>query len=385
MAPTFTKDLFTAEALRDPFPLYREIRDLGPVVKLEDPDVYALARFEDVQRALRTPEILVSGRGVGFNDISNSRPPTIINSDGERHRRVRAPMAKQIMPAELKQHRAQLRECIAAQIALVRDGGWVDGVRAVAQHLPLTAISHMVGLPEAGRDNMLRWASAAFNVVGPRLDNLATDLAVMAEARQYMLDVDPADLGQGSWAAYLFEAAQAGKLSLEEARGALSGFIIPSLDTTIYAQGNLLYNLGAHRDQWDALKRNPDLIGNAVVESVRHSAVVRWFSRVAAKDYAVGEVIVPEGARVMLMYGSANRDERRYAEPDRFDVTRSATDQLGWGTGPHMCAGMHLAKMEMEVLLEVLVEQVDWIEVGAPTIGVSQGLYGYDALPLRLH
>jgi cytochrome P450 len=121
-----------------------------------------------------------------------------------------------------------------------------------------------------------------------------------------------------------------------------------------------------------------------VLEGVRHSSVLRWFSRVAAEDYSVDGFVVPKGERVMLLYGCANRDERRYADPDRFDVTRDARDHLAWGTGPHMCAGMHLARIEMEVLLETLVEaRVDLVS-GDPVIGVNAGLFGFSQLPFRI-
>ena len=86
----------------------------------------------------------------------------------------------------------------------------------------------------------------------------------------------------------------------------------------------------------------------------------------------------------MLLYGSANRDERRYADPDRFDVTRDARDHLAWGTGPHMCAGMNLARIEMEVLLEALVEAGVELWSGQPKLGSNAGLYGFTKLPFRI-
>jgi cytochrome P450 len=86
----------------------------------------------------------------------------------------------------------------------------------------------------------------------------------------------------------------------------------------------------------------------------------------------------------MVMYQCANRDERHYPDPERFEVTRNPTDQLGWGTGPHMCAGMHLARMEMEALLEALIEQRVRIEVDAPVIGTNRGLYTIENMPMRL-
>ncbi len=94
--------------------------------------------------------------------------------------------------------------------------------------------------------------------------------------------------------------------------------------------------------------------------------------------------LVPEGSRVMIMYQCANRDERHYPDPDRFDVGRKPVDLLGWGTGPHMCAGVHLAKLEMEALLHALVRHVRRIEIGEPVISLNRGLYSLEQFPVRL-
>lgn len=87
----------------------------------------------------------------------------------------------------------------------------------------------------------------------------------------------------------------------------------------------------------------------------------------------------------MLLYASANRDERRYPDPDRFDIRRDARDHLAWGTGPHMCVGMHLARVEMEVMLEALIEQGVTLSAGDPVVGTNRGLYGFASLPFRLN
>lgn len=389
--PVYSGDLFSPAALRDPFDHYRRIRNLGSAVRLEHPDVYAIGRFIDVQQALRSPDILVSTRGIGFNDLVNAPmdQPPVIRSAGDRHRKLRRILSKPLMPAALKEWREILKALISSRLDSLIDQGEFDGVEKVAQYLPVEAVSHLVGLPEEGRANMLRWASASFNTAGA-LDRdgtmdrqLQEDFEALREVSAYFLEVNPDYLRPGSWVDMLFQAAKAGDLEIAEARAAMSALVLPSLDTTIYAKGNLLYNLGRNPDQWKLLRQRRELIPSAVLEGVRFSATVRWFSRVAAEDYAVGENLIPAGGRVMLLYGCANRDERHYIDPDRFDVTRNPVDQLGWGTGPHMCAGMHLARLEMEVLLEALVERVSHLEVGSPVIGVNKGLFGFDKLPIK--
>ena len=391
--PVYHGDLVSPEALRNPFEHYRKIRDLGAAVHLTHPDVYAIGRFADVQRALRLPEILVSTRGIGFNDIVNvpMEQPPVIRSAGERHRKLRRVLTKPLMPAALKEQRGMLKAMIGSRLDKFVDRGEFDAVKTIAQYLPLEAISHLVGLPDDARANMLRWAAAGFNSAGPlnrdgTIDSqLAADFESLQEVNAYFLEVNPAHLRPGSWTEMLFQAVKAGALELEEARAAMSALVLPSLDTTIYAKGNLLFNLGSNPDQWALLRGNPGLIPSAVLEGVRFSATVRWFARVAIQDYPVGENVIPEGGRVMVLYGSANRDERHYPDPDRFDITRNPVDQLGWGHGPHLCGGMHLAKLEMEVLLEAMAERVARIEVGSPTIGTNRGLYGFDHLPMSLH
>lgn len=384
--PLYDADLFAPEALRHPFEHYRRVRDLGPVVRLRGVDALAIGRFGDVQAALRTPDVLISGAGVGFNEVFNSPgpEPNVLGSDGARHRKLRTQLTRPLMPGALRQHRDMLKSMISEQVRRVADGRTFDAVASVAKHLPLAAISFLVGIPEEGRQNMLRWATAIFNMVGPDSPAFAEDLATFREFRGYLLSIDPAQLSENGWAKTLFDAAENGRLTIGEARAALSGLLGPSLDTTINAKSNLLLNLAANPDQWAKLRRDPSLVPGAVYEGVRHSAVVRWFSRMAVADYRAGDVAIPQGTRVMVMYGSANRDERHYPEPDRFLVDRNPTDQLGWGTGPHMCGGMHLARLEMEVLLEALIETVEVLEVDEPVLGANRGLYGLESLPMRM-
>lgn len=249
---------------------------------------------------------------------------------------------------------------------------------------PLTVISHLVGLPDEARAKMLLWATAGFDLQQPFKPELADLAPIFMEAMEFLSAVDRSQLRPDSWSELLFQEVDKGRMSEEDVRAAIGGYTLPSLDTTIHSKSGMLYFIGGNPDQWRSLKNEPSLVPAAVLEGVRLSSVVRWFTRFAATDYRHGDVFVPQGARVTLLYGSANRDERRYANPEQFDVRRNPTDQLGWGTGPHMCIGMHLAKLEMEVLLEALIENVDRIEVDDPVPSSNGGLYGFDSLQMRL-
>lgn len=383
-APFSTIDLFSQESLRDPFDDYRRLRDLGPVVRLQHPDVFALSRFDTVQSALRQSDIFINGKGVGFNDPFNAvRAASVVQSDGDLHRRLKSVVIRPLMPQEIAKIRAELKQLISEQIDKLVGQGEFDAMIQIARHLPVEAVSHFVGLPQNGRERMLDWAAAGFNAIGPEYD--PGDFKQLAEAAAFLLKVRRADVRPGSWSDQLFEAVEAGMLTLEEAGAALGGYVMPSLDTTILATGHLLNNLARSPEQWTLLKSEPDLIPAAVIEGVRHSAVIRWFARVATQDAEIEGVRIPEGSRLMLIYASANRDERHYPDPDRFNIKRKARDQLAWGVGAHTCLGMHLARVEMEVLLEVLVEKNVTLSAGEPVVGTNQGLYGFASLPFQLN
>jgi cytochrome P450 len=390
--PVYEPSLFAPEALKDPFGHYRSIRELGPSVWLPDAEVHALGRFADVRAALLASERLISGQGVGFNELFNApqENPPIIRRDGDDHRKMRQNMARPLTPAALKEHREFLANLISTRVEELVGGREFDAVTALAQYLPVNAISHLVGLPEADRLKMVQWATASFNSIGP-LDpddenyaELVKEARQGLEVREYLLAINPRDLRKGSWAASLFEAAESGSIPISEARGALAGFVLPSLDTTINAKGNLLFNLASHPGEWRKLRNDRSLIPSAVLESMRFTPVVRWFSRVAAADYDQGEVSIPRGRRVMLLYGSANRDERHFERADSFEVGRNPRDQLAWGYGAHTCVGMSLAKMEMELMLEALLGHAKDIELGDATFGANRGLYGPKHLSLTL-
>jgi cytochrome P450 len=376
-------DLFAQPSLQAPFDDYRRLRDAGPVVRLRRPDVYAVGRFADVQAALRAPDKLRSGDGVGFSESFNGNKGTnVLQSDGDLHARLRATVMRPLAPAKLREARASLKQTITERVRALVGAGEFDAMKSLASFLPVEAVAHLVGLPTVGRERMLDWAAATFNLIGP--NQAEDDLFTMGEARSFMRGLSEETVRDGSWAGELFAAARSGRLSLPEAMAAISAYVIPSLDTTILAKGHLLEDLATHPDQWALLKSRPELIPGAVLEGVRRNAVVRWFARVAVEDHEIDGVTIPKGARLMLLYGCANRDERRYPDPDRFDITRDARDHLAWGSGAHMCAGMHLARLEMEVLLEALVEADAKLWAGPPVRGVNAGLFGFTQLPYRL-
>ncbi|MGF2943593.1 cytochrome P450 [Mycobacterium sp. Lab-001] len=135
-------------------------------------------------------------------------------------------------------------------------------------------------------------------------------------------------------------------------------YLAPSLDTTISGIASALALFAAHPDQWRALRAEPALVSNAINEVLRYEAPLRAFSRKLLRDRAVAGIELPAGARVLVIYASANRDEREWPDPDTFDIHRDANRQLGFGHGTHACAGQGLARLEIQAILTALLRLV---------------------------
>lgn len=172
---------------------------------------------------------------------------------------------------------------------------------------------------------------------------------------------------------------------MEQAGALIFDYLGPSLDTTITATGNAVKFFADHPDQWQALRERPSAIPDAINEVLRLESPVQAFARLVTEDIAWGEQSLPKGARLLLLYGSANRDERRWDDPERFDIARDARDQPGFGHGPHQCAGANLARLEMTALLSAMIDRVERIELTEARPLLNNFLRGYEKLQVTLH
>jgi cytochrome P450 len=228
-------------------------------------------------------------------------------------------------------------------------------------------------------------AMASFDLMGPMNDRGAAAVPRVTELMAFIESLTPGQLDPDGWAAQLFGAAEAGDLSLEEARFMAMDYIGPALDTTILATGHMVWELANNPGTLDTLREESVLIPGTINEVVRLASPIRGFTRLAADNFLLGDVLIPKGDRVLVLFASANRDESHYPDPERFDVQRNPVDHVGWGYGPHLCVGMHLARLEMDILLRELIRQVSHIEVGEPVLAQNNVLQGFKVLPTRFH
>ncbi|WP_306007011.1 cytochrome P450 [Aquicoccus porphyridii] len=378
-------DLYSDDAILNPYDHYREIRERGPAVWLPRHNLWAIGRHADVRAALAANDVLISGRGVAangkVNEIANNN---ILATDEPTHGELRKVIAAPVMPRGLAAVKERIVTTAQEMVAGLVERDGFDGMRDLAQILPLTVVSELLGLPESGRQNMLRWAAASFDALGGANERRDAAFPTILELREFCNNgATRAAVKPGSWVAGLYDAADAGLIDPDLVPQFTRDYIAPSLDTTIFATGHLMYHLGQNPDQWDALRAKPRLIANAINEAVRIEAPIRGFTRYVVEDYDVDGTVIPKGDRVIVLFASANRDERRWDTPEKFDVHRVVTDHVGFGHGVHQCMGMQLARLEMRSILEAMIDHVARIETGEPVFEINSVLRGYRELPMR--
>ena len=154
----------------------------------------------------------------------------------------------------------------------------------------------------------------------------------------------------------------------------------PSLDTTIYAIGNGVWLFAKHPEEWRKVCELPGSIPTALNEVLRMESPIQGFSRLLTRDYQMNEVTLPAGSRAIVFYGAANRDERKFRDPDVFDVMRNSAEQLAFGSGPHICVGLHLARLEMTAIFRALAARVKRFRIREERRNVNNILRGFDRL-----
>ncbi|MFI5507186.1 cytochrome P450 [Mycobacterium sp. NPDC051804] len=385
--PTHGSNLYTTEAIVDPYPHYSALRELGPVVWLSRHRVYALPRYTECKAVLRDDKTFVSGKGVALNPLTNrlSRGTTL-SSDGAEHDQRRKLVAHRLLPRALRAIDDDVRAQAARVVEAALARGEVDGVEDLACALPLAVVPDLIGWPLEQRADLMPWGAATFDILGPMnrhgLRSLPASLRMLTYARRVVRE---RSLIEGSVGHEVLLAAEDGKVNLAECAPLMIDYIAPSLDTTISAISNALNLFASHPEQWQLLKEEPGLIPNAVNEIVRYESPLRAFTRRVRIRTEIEGHPIPEGARVLVLYSSANRDEREWDAPESFDITRDATRQLGFGHGAHACAGQGLARLETQAMLQALAERVERIELsGTPTWAINNIIRRYEHLPLKL-
>jgi len=380
-------DILAPEVRANPYPFYSRLRREAPVAQVEPFGLWIVTRFADVVDVLaRVDEF--SSRGnlreepalLDTDDPAEEvfRPGSnIITSDNPTHDRLRAIMQKRFTPQRLAKLQPRVealtRELLGAMLAAER----FDMVRDFTVPLPVIVIAELLGIEIERRDDFKRWSDAVVQVVNgisPELrekgrggvKELATYLWMMTERRQ----TQP---GDDDLIDTLVRAErEPGRISAREVLSYCVLLLAAGNETTTNLIGGMVHALLKNPAQLELLQRNPDLVPKAVEEGLRYCSPVQGLFRRTLREARVGGVTLPVGAEVMVCYASANHDEARFPDPERFDITRETAGHVAFGRGLHFCLGANLARREARVAirkllpilskLERLDEREEWVD-----------------------
>jgi len=382
-APCLDIDLYADDVLADSRDAFARIRHSGSAVWLPRHRMYAMGRFDDVRAALRDPETFISGNGVAANRLSNrlGRGTTLF-SDGQLHDSQRRILRQQLGPTALEEIQDRVETHAERIVTRCCRGDSFEVVRDFSSQLPIGVVAELVGV-RGGSERMLRWAAATFDLLGPLNRRAMRAMRTSLGLLLYTLRFSAAGVSPRSWAAAVFDARDRGQITTRQARGLVIDFVAPSLDTTILASTHLLWVLSRNPDVWDEIVADPSLIPAAVVENVRIASPIRGFTRRLSRDHEIDGTPLPRGSRVLLLFGAANLDETRFGNPESYDIHRPNGAHLGWGNGPHACAGANLAKLEMQALLRAMVPHVRHMATSNPARLRNNTLQGFSGLTAR--
>ena len=388
--PVSSVDPFSHGFLHDPYPHHQALREAGPVVWLEQYQIWTMARHEQVRDALTDWQTYCSSAGVGLSDFRKEppwRPPSIIlEADPPLHTRTRAVLTRILSPGAIKILRETFEREAELLVARLVEQREFDGVADLAEAYPLKVFPDAVGISGEGRENLLPYGSMVFNSFGPRNDLFNAAMANAGPVRDWIMSkCSRAALTPGGLGMQIFDAVDSGELSEDEAGMLVRSFLSAGIDTTVYGLGNALYCLARYPEQYAALRASPALIRGAFEEVLRFEAPVQTFFRTTTKAVDVSGIRLGDGEKVLLFLAAANRDPRRWDRPDSFDVKRRATGHMTFGTGIHGCVGQAVARLETEAILGALVKRVAVIEItGEPKRRLNNTLRGFDKLQLRI-
>jgi cytochrome P450 family 130 len=372
-------DPLDAAFLADPYDTYRALRDHDPVHRHDDPPFYALSRFEDVWDAVRRPEVYSSAQGLTYypGEIETlGLAPTIVMLDPPRQSELRRLVSAGFTPRRVNALEDDLREFVRQRIGLMEaraaEGAPVDLHRDFSAPLPTYALANLLGVPASDRGRFGPWVNALTTLQDSGFDGAAMLRApeAVAEMFEYFSDVIAARRAEPTddMISALVAAEVGGeRLSDWDVLGFCFVMVAGGNDTTANLISHGVMLLDADHAERERLRADLSLVPRAVMEFLRLEGSVQGLARTTTAPVVVHGEEVPEGSKVLLMYASANRDEREFGPTaDRLDITRDPPRHLGFASGPHFCIGSHLAKLQARVAFEELLTRQPEVGVDVP-------------------
>jgi hypothetical protein len=389
-APAVDVDPFAIDFFDDPYPAHDKLREAGPVVWIDCWKVHAVARYAEVHAILNDPQTFCSSRGVGLSDFAKEtpwRPPSLIlEADPPAHTRPRRVLTSVLSPTAMKGIRDHFTAVAEAKADELVAKGSFDAITDLAEAYPLSVFPDALGLKKEGREHLIPYAGVVFNAFGPP-NALRQEAIERSKPHQAYVQeqCQRENLAPGGFGACIHARVDDGELSAEEAPLLVRSLLSAGLDTTVYGIGAAIHCMARFPDQWQRLRGDLSLARNAFEEAVRLESPVQTFFRTTTREVEIGGIRIGEGEKILMFLAAANRDPRRWDDPERYDITRRTSGHVGFGSGIHMCAGQLVARLEGEIMLTALARRVARIDVTGPVVRrYNNTLRGLARLPVTL-
>jgi len=363
------RDITAPDVRANPYPFYARFRAQALVGQIEPTGHYLVSRYEDVTDVLRRVgdfssvemarqvgpvTTFASLLGVEVADL----PPTIISSDNPTHDRLRHVMQGRFSPRAVARIEASVRRLTDTLVGNVERLGEFDLVRELTVPLPVIVIAQLLGIEEERYEDFKRWSDAIVRIVdsqGAERDRYQTDLLDLVRYFMEIAERRRLEPGDDLVTALVHAAADPERISGGEIITYLMLLLVAGNETTTNLIGGMVEAFLDHPGEIERLSSDPSLIPNAVEESLRFCSPVQGLFRSVGEETRLGQTVLPKRARLMVCYASANHDETRFPDPERFDVARDTTGHVAFGWGLHFCLGAHLARREARIALERLL------------------------------
>lgn len=380
-------DFYAECTIADPISAYNSMLKAGPVVWLEANRMYAICGHSELVASLRNHECFSSAKGVSVDDeINKFLIGSSLNSDPPQHDVSRSITFAPLSPKSLRHIKERVEDEAEYIVEKLVNAGEFDAASDLAPYLPLTIVRDLVGLGPNGKDKMLEWGAATFELMGWPGDRRANALENLKQLRGFLEDPQTLkNLSEEGWARRATRLGIEGGMDPKRAAELMRDYIAPSLDTTISTIAYAIMLFARNPEQWQKLRDNRDLVKNAVEEIVRLNTPIRAFTRYVTQDIEVAGTTLIKGSRVLMVFGAANRDPLRFPEPNVFDIERKTIGHVGFGQGVHACLGMNLARLEIVSLLNSLADRVRQFTLSGPVVaGVNSTIHSLASVPVKV-
>jgi len=325
--------LFTPDALRDPYPIYDQLRAATPVFCEPASGLWLVLGYEDVKSVLTDHEAFSSRFGPA---------EWMIFQDPPMHPRLRGLIAQAFTPRTINNLEPDIRDLSKRLLQPLLARGSMDLVGEFSGPLPMRVIARMLGLPDSDLAEFSRWNNAILKMSytvteGDGASDVATTFkAVTVEMNDYLgvlLAERRREPKEDLFTRLLFAEFDGQRLTQQEILGFFQLLLLAGSETTTNLISNATLTLLAHPDQFVRLRESPELIPAAIEEVLRYRSPLQWMFRVTRRDVELNRQAIPAGKLVLALIGSANRDPRQFADPNRFDPKRDPNPHLAFGTG----------------------------------------------------